>query len=228
MSGKSTKPARAGAKASVKSDAGRPTRYHSPLRERQAAETRRAIIGAALELLGEQGWAATTLPMIAAEAGTSVDTIYATFGTKSALLLDVVEVAIVGDDEEAPMAERPEFARFAQGRRSDRLRTGVRYTMDVYERSVPILRCLREAAASDDAAAERWARYDRDRRELIAAGMTLILGEEPSVEVVDAVWALVSPEMYTALIDGCGWPDQQVEDWLVDMTKAAIARAGRS
>jgi AcrR family transcriptional regulator len=205
-----------------------PSRYHSPLRERQAAATRRAIIDAALVLFGEQGWAATTLPMVAARAGTSVDTIYATFGTKSALLMTVVDVAIVGDDEEASMAQRPDFAQFAEGRRHERLRTGVRYTMDVYARSVPILDALREAAASDPAAEERLARYGQDRRDLIAAGMALILGEEPSGDVVDAIWALVSPEVYTHLIHGRRWPAPQVEDWFVDMAKAAIARAGRS
>jgi hypothetical protein len=58
--------------------------------------------------------------------------------------------------------------------------------------------------------------------------MTLILGEEPSEDVVDAIWALVSPEVYTYLIHGRRWPAPRVEDWFVDMAKAAIARAGRS
>lgn len=206
----------------------RTTRYHSPLRARQAAETRQAIIDAALELFRDQGWASTTLPAIAARAGISVDTIYATFGTKSSLLLAVVDVAIVGDDEEAPMAERPDFAELGRGRRSERLRAGVRYTMAVYERSVPILQTLREAAASDDVARERLERYDQDRRDLIAAGMGLILGEEPTDEVVDAIWALVSPEVYTYLLTGRAWPAARVEDWFVDLAKAAITRAGRS
>ena len=61
--------------------------YHSPLRARQAAETRRTIVDAAIKLFGERGWAATTLPLVAAEAGTAVDTIYSAFGTKSGLSL---------------------------------------------------------------------------------------------------------------------------------------------
>lgn len=203
-------------------------RYHSPLRERQAAQTRQAILDAALALFAEQGWAATTLPAIAGRAGISVDTIYATFGTKSAVLLAVVEVAIVGDDEEAPMAERDDFARFAEGRRADRIRTGVRYTMDVYARSLPILTALREAAASDEPARERLARYGQDRHDLMVAGLTLILGAEPAPEVVDGVWALLSPEVYGHLVDGRGWDDQRVEGWFVDMVKAIVARAGRS
>src|SRR5206468_3609611 len=110
--------------------------YHSPLRAKQAAETRRTIVEAALVLFGEHGWAATALPTIAERAGVSVDTIYSTFGTKSALLMEVVHVAIVGDDDEHAMVDRADFAQFARGRRHERLRTGVRYTMNVYARSI--------------------------------------------------------------------------------------------
>ena len=198
--------------------------YHSPLRARQAAETRRSVVAAADLLFRERGWTATTLPMIAKAAGVSVDTIYATFGTKSALLMAVVEVAIVGDDGDEAMADRADFAQFAKGRRHERLRTGVRYTLAVYERSVPILDTLREAAASDDAARARLDQYDQDRHDLIAAGMALILGDDASDEVVDAVWALVSPEVYTALIHGRGWSPQRAEDWFVDMAKAVVSR----
>ena len=34
------------------------------------------------------------------------------------------------------MVDRPDFALLGQGRRHERLRAGVRYTMDVYARSV--------------------------------------------------------------------------------------------
>jgi AcrR family transcriptional regulator len=204
------------------------SRYHSPLRARQAAETRRSIIDAALRLFGERGWAATTLPMIAAEAGTSVDTIYAVFGTKSNLMMAVVEVAIVGDDGEAAMADRPEFARFGEGPRSERIRTGIHYTVGVFRRSVPILKALQEAAASDDASRTRLARYDEDRRNLTAAGLALVLGSEPAEDVVDAVWALVSPEVFTYLTEGRGWSIEKTEAWLVEMGTAALGRQGRS
>jgi AcrR family transcriptional regulator len=201
------------------------SRYHSPLRERQAAETRRCVLDAALALFGANGWAATTLAAVAGKAGVSVDTIYSTFGTKSALLMEVVEIALVGDDEEAAMADRPDFALLGAGAPDERLRAGVRYSMAVYERSVPILRTLREAAASDDAARERDERLERDRHELTAAGMTLILGHAPSDEVVDAMWALVSPEVFVHLREKRRWSRARIEDWFVDLARAAIERA---
>lgn len=96
--------------------------------------------------------------------------------------------------------------------------------MGVCSRSVRILRTLREAAASDDVVNERCRRYDQDRHDLVAAGVTLRLGHDPSEEVTDSIWALVSPEVYAYLIEGRGWSADRVEDWFVKMVAAAIGR----
>jgi AcrR family transcriptional regulator len=196
--------------------------YHSPLRARQAAETRQTIVDAAITLFRDRGWAATTLPMVAAEAGTAVDTIYSAFGSKSGLLLAAIDLAIAGDDDPTSMVDRPELQRFSQGSRMERLRTGVRFTIGVYERSVPILRALQEAAASDEAARIRLAKYDNDRRNVMVAGLALILDRPAPDSLVDAVWALVSPEVFTMLIEGRGWSIADTENWLVAMAGAAL------
>jgi AcrR family transcriptional regulator len=206
---------------------GTSARYNSPLRARQAAETRRAIVTAAIVHFGERGWAATTLPMIASEAGVAVDTIYSTFGSKSHLLMAAIDVAIMGDDDAPAMVDRPEFALLGKGSRKERLQTGVRFTLGVYERSVPMLKALREAAASDDAARVRLAQYDEDRRNVTAAGLALILGRPAPDEVVDAMWALVSPEVFTSLTEGRGWSVARTETWLVTLSSAAIAGVTR-
>ena len=44
-------------------------------------------------------------------------------------MMAAVDVAIVGDDEEEAMVDRPDFALFAKGRRIERIRTGVRFTV---------------------------------------------------------------------------------------------------
>jgi AcrR family transcriptional regulator len=196
--------------------------YHSPLRARQAAETRRAIVNAAITLFRDRGWAATTLPMIAAEAGTAVDTIYSAFGSKSGLLMAAIDLAIAGDDDPTSMIDRPELAEFAIGTMSERLRTGVHFTIGVYERSVPILKALQEAAASDEAARARLVQYDNDRRNVMVVGLALILDHPAPEELVDAIWALVSPEVLTMLTAGRGWSVADAEAWLVAMASAAI------
>jgi AcrR family transcriptional regulator len=208
------------AKSKIKQ--GQRSGYNSPLRARQAAETRLAMVNAAVKLFSDQGWAATSLPMIAAEAGTAVDTIYSAFGTKSGLLMAAIDLAIIGDDGPTPMVDRPEIALFSQGSKIERIRTGVRFTIGVYERSIPILKALQEAARSDDTARARLAQYDDDRRNVIIAGTALILGRPAPVELVDAVWALVSPEVFTMLTKQRGWSIADTEAWLVKMSKAAI------
>jgi AcrR family transcriptional regulator len=196
--------------------------YHSPLRARQAAETRRSILDAAVSLFRSRGWAATTLPMIAAQAGTAVDTIYSAFGSKSGLLIAAIDLAIAGDDDPIAMVDRPELARFGEGTTSERLSRGVRFTMGVYERSIPILKALQEAAASDEAARCRLSKYDADRRNVMVVGMALILGRPASDALIDAIWTLASPEVVIMLTERRGWSIVDAEEWLVAMCSAAI------
>ena len=210
------------AKGSKTGQSGEKPGYHSPLRARQAAETRQAIVGAAVRLFGERGWAATTLPMIATEAGTAVDTIYSAFGSKTNLLMAAIDLAIAGDDEPTAMVDRPELAHFAEGTRVERLRTGVRFTMGVYERSLPILRTLQEAAASDEVARARLRQYDNDRRDVMVVGLGFILGHPAPDDFVDAIWALVSPEVLTMLTEKREWSVADTEAWLVEMCVAAM------
>ena len=61
-------------------------RYRSTRREEQTAQTRRDIIAAAGVLFRERGYAGTSMPEIAAEAGVAVETIYRAFGSKAGLL----------------------------------------------------------------------------------------------------------------------------------------------
>ena len=60
-----------------------------------------------------------------------------------------------------------------------------------------------------------------------AAGLALILSDEPSEDVIDAVWALVSPEVFTYLTEGRGWSIEKTEAWLVEMGTAALGPQGR-
>ena len=98
--------------------------------------------------------------------------------------------------------------------------------MGVYERSLPILRTLQEAAASDSAARARLTKYDNDRRDVMIVGLGFILDGPAPDELVDAIWAIVSPEVLTMLTKGRGWSADQAEAWFVEMCDAAIGRCG--
>lgn len=74
-------------------------RYRSTLRTRQAAETRRRVVEAALELFGRHGYQGTTFVQVARTADVSVHTVQKQ-GTKSDLLRAALELASFGVEGE--------------------------------------------------------------------------------------------------------------------------------
>jgi AcrR family transcriptional regulator len=196
--------------------------YHSPLRARQAAETRQTVLTAATRLFTERGWAGTTLAAVAAEAVTAVETVYSAFGSKSGLLLAAIDVAIVGDDDQVPLVERPAFTSLGTGQRPDRLVAAARIITEAPVRAVPLMGTLQEAAASDEASKVRLDAYETDRHAVISAGLELILGTTPSESLVDSIWALASPEVFTKLTRERGWSGARFERWLVEAATALL------
>ena len=67
-------------------------RYDSRGRQEQAGRSRWAMLQAARRLFLDRGYAATTMPAIAAAAGVSVQSVYKAFGNKPALLKTVFDV----------------------------------------------------------------------------------------------------------------------------------------
>src|SRR6476646_10050186 len=95
--------------------------YASTLRARQAADTKAQVLAAAAELFEESGWSGTTVAAIAQRAGVAVETVYSGFGSKKQVLRAVVDFAVVGDADPVPLAERPVFARQAEGTVEERI-----------------------------------------------------------------------------------------------------------
>src|SRR6266487_7168082 len=81
-------------------------RYESPRRREQAAATRREILDAAQRLFEKQGYGATTMAAIAAEAGVALKTVYVAFETKSGVLRALWHLLLRGDEEAATVGER--------------------------------------------------------------------------------------------------------------------------
>jgi AcrR family transcriptional regulator len=181
------------------------------------------VLEAATRLFSERGWSGTTIGAVAAEAGTAVETIYSSFGSKSGLLTSAIDVAIVGDDEQEPLAERPEFASLGAGARSVRLEAAARIITLAHVRGVPLLRALQEAASSDKSSRDRWDLYEADRRTMIMSGLEMILEQRPPDHLVDSVWALASPEIFVKLTYERCWSVDRYERWLVESADALFA-----
>ncbi len=79
-------------------DAARTRAYVSPRRAEQAKATRRAILDAARRLFLSNGYGTTSIRAIAEEAGVAVQTVYAVFGNKRQLVIELLEDAVTGND----------------------------------------------------------------------------------------------------------------------------------
>lgn len=153
-------------------------RYSSAWRAQQAAETRTAVLDAARELFAEHGWSATGMRDVARATGGSVETVYAHFGSKTDVLRAAIDIAVVGDAEPVPLAERQEFAALDRGGLRERA-AAARLTRVVYERTYDLDKALREGAhgTTDLAArvrdAEPRRRHDVERAAALVADRTL-------------------------------------------------------
>jgi AcrR family transcriptional regulator len=76
--------------------------YASPLREKAAAQTREMILRVATELFGQRGYGLVTIADIAAAAGVSPKTVFASVGSKREIMDRIVDAAVIaGRCEEA-------------------------------------------------------------------------------------------------------------------------------
>jgi AcrR family transcriptional regulator len=205
------------------SDPVKPRTYRSPVREEQARRTRQAILAAARELFGEQGYAATTIAQIAATAGVAVDTVYASVGAKPKVMRLLMETAISGTDKAVP-AEQREYVQRVRDAADARDKIGI-YAAAVTEvnvRMAPLHLVLRGAAATapelatirDEISQRRAANMRLFAQDLAATGQ-LRPGLDTD-EIADVVWSMNSAEYFMLLVRERGWPPERFAAWLAD------------
>jgi AcrR family transcriptional regulator len=187
-----------------------------PLRRRQALETRRAIAQAARALFAERGYAATSIDLVAEEAGVAARTVYAVFGTKKAILGAICEEwlteAGVMETVAEGLAERDLRRRLALVAYSSRRQ---------WESERGVRSMLEGAAASDAEVAKMVAGWKLDRARSFRA---LVAGLEGDLRTgIDGdragaiIRALSSAEIYSELVTGEGWTPAEYEEWLAGL-----------
>ena len=123
--------------------------YRSALRDRQAAQTRDAVLTAARELFLTRGYGATTIDQIAARAGVSKPTVFSAVGNKQAVMAALRTVALRGDDEAATVAEREPWRRvLAEPDPYRAVELEVAHLADLWSRWAELKEVLRGAASS--------------------------------------------------------------------------------
>jgi AcrR family transcriptional regulator len=198
-------------------------RYDSSRRREQAAQTRRDIEAAANKLFRERGYAGTSMPAIAAEAGVVVETIYRAFGSKAGLFKAVLEAALAGGSERAelPPAERPAIRAVIE--ESDPHRKLELYAATqpgVHGRSGPLYRVLVGAADSDPDLREVLDGIETRRLHGLG-GLAAQLGESRALrsdlsvdDARDIIWTLCSTPVHDLLVRERGWTSQRYRGWL--------------
>jgi AcrR family transcriptional regulator len=202
-------------------------RYRSALREQRATETRATLIAAARALFVTRGWAGTGMRDVAAKAGVATETVYAHFSSKRALLQAVVDVDVVGDDQPVPVAERTEFAAMGRGTHRQRAAAAARLLAGIYSRTSPVLKVMREAAASDDEMADELRQARERQRRDVAGAARLMTGRPPTAEERDGLWAVTSPDVYLLLVENSGWTADQYEAWMAETLERVVPRSSR-
>lgn len=203
--------------------------YRSPVREESARRTRQAVVKAAHELFTASGYATASLSEIAAAAGVARPTAFAAFGSKPALLREVLDQALAGDDEPVAVAQRPWFRPVWDARTAAAvLDAYARVCALINGRSARIVEVLRRAADQSAEVGELWDNLQNSRR----AGARMVIEHAASRgplaagldtdRATDIVWVFNDPAVYDALVSGCGWSAPQYTAWLSSQMRSAV------
>lgn len=196
--------------------------YSSPLRERQASTTRRAVLNAARELFIAQGYGATTVEQIAQRAGVSKPTVFSAVGSKQMVLRAVRDTAIAGDDAPVPVARRPATDQIrAEPDQRRAVELLAQHLTGVASRYAQINEVLHAAAdGGEEDLRELWETEEDQRLTGARFWVEVLTGKGPlrpgldTGSAVDVMWLLMSPDQYYRLVHRRRWTSRQYQEWL--------------
>ena len=178
--------------------------------------TRRRIAESARRLFVERGFAATTIDAIAADAGISAPTIYATYGSKRAILMQLLDDMEVAADRDAARAA---IVRAGGDPRAE-LRAIVDFDVRLFTRAADVIAAVRSAGAADPAFDEIRIEGEARRRRAIApvvrawARAGVLRAGVSEREAADVLWAMCGDEVYRVYVRDLGWPVERYRTWL--------------
>ncbi len=206
--------------------------YMSDHRRDLAQRTREKILTSARELFRDRGYGATTIQEIAAGAAVAVPTVYATFGSKRAILLQLLESIEVLAEQSSLIASLAEAAREPR----KQLRALVDFHVRLFTVGADMIRIAQLAGEGDPDIAALWAlgsarRLETCRKLFASLASRHALKENLDHErAIDILWALTSPEFYSLFVRDRQWSPEAFADWLYATAQEELlaSRAGRS
>ena len=202
--------------------------YDASRRQQVARLSRARILDAARARFLSDGFAATTIAQVAADADVAVQTVTKHFASKPGLVKALFDVALVGDDAGVPLAAREWItAILEQPDPRWKLRMYAQTLATMLPRTAPIQLLIRDAAG-DPAIAAIWQqiRIGRlfgmtDLAKNLHEGLHLRAGI--SIETArDVLWTYSSPELYELVVIARGWSAEQYVDLLHTATVASL------
>jgi AcrR family transcriptional regulator len=201
-------------------------RYNSSRRKEQALQTRRQIVEAARVLFLNRGYAGATMEAIAQEAGVAVETVYAAFGNKRAILSRLIDISLVGDEQPIPLLQRegPQ----AVMAETDQRRQIELFAEDIYEimsRMTPIFEIMRAAAQVEPEIRDMYENSLKSRVQGLMTFVRALMKNGPlrqgvtAEEAAETVWTLTSADVITLLVRNRDWSAEQYKRWLAEMLK---------
>jgi AcrR family transcriptional regulator len=201
-------------------------KYNSQRRQEQAEATRQAILDAARALFIERGYVGTTVADIAAAARVALPTVYASVGTKPAILDELRRMipveAGVPDDTWAAFAPAREPGQVLGG-----LVAGIRRLL---ETSGPLMFAIESAAPFEPVAGAAWEEglvFHRAACEAAVerlAALGALRADVSPTHARDVLSFLSLPATWRTLGE-YGWDLDQVEAWIVDSAMTLITQA---
>lgn len=182
-------------------------------RQRQAQETKDRVIAAARALMAANGWAATTIDSIAAEAGVAPQTIYAAFGNKRALLAGMRHAMLRDSKIPELMANAA-----AEPDASRRLGLWAQMVRQQMETSYDVISIHRQAAASDAKVAADYRKVLDSRARTLAEFIHGLRADLPrginEATASDLLWCFSNEAIYRELVEERGWSADRYQQWL--------------
>ena len=208
--------------------------YESPRRREQAAATRLEILEAAQRLFERDGYAATTMAAVAAEARVALKTVYIGFETKSGVLRALWNLRLRGGREDVPVAEQQWYRAVLEECDPERqLRVNAHNSAHGKVRIGGLLEVIRSAAPIDPDIAALWSRIQteyRDNQRAIVESINNKAALNQSLDVeraADILWTINHPNTWQLLVRQRGWTTDQYEQWSADAACAQLLEPQR-
>jgi AcrR family transcriptional regulator len=194
----------------------------------QAEATRRRIVEAATTLFLRDGFVTTTMAAVAKQAGVAVQTLYLSYGSKTAILQAAFDHALRGPGATTDVVESEWVQQVLdEPDGPSALRLFCERSSDVIGRAAPLFDVIRAAAADPEVgdllSYNKRLRYEGFR--LVADALTDREGFDPSLSASDALgilYGVLSEDTYLLMVEEHGWTRERWTAWAFESTRAQL------